>query len=138
LVAALAALTPSQVVGMYQERWSDKLLHWELKSGPGLGKHQGSGDKDRSEKSLGIWDTTALITWAKLPTGGRLVLDYVLQAGQMVLASESQRESVEAGLAGSYPDAVVSKERIDAGHIAVRTAVRLSASVAEGLDLYGL
>jgi hypothetical protein len=49
-----AALPPSQVVGIYQKRWSVELVHWELKSGLGLGEHQVSGDKDRSEKSLGI------------------------------------------------------------------------------------
>src|SRR5262249_31155811 len=31
-----------------------QLLHWELKSGLGLGEHQVSGDKNRSEKSVGI------------------------------------------------------------------------------------
>ena len=31
-----------------------ELLHWELKSGLGLGEHQVSGHKDRSEKSVGI------------------------------------------------------------------------------------
>jgi hypothetical protein len=31
-----------------------ELLHWELKSGLGLGEHQVSGDKGRSEKSMGI------------------------------------------------------------------------------------
>jgi hypothetical protein len=54
LVTNLAELTPSQVVSIYQKRWSVELLHWELKSGLGLGEHQVSGDKDRSEKSLGI------------------------------------------------------------------------------------
>ena len=54
LVTNLAALTPSQVVCVYQKRWAVELLHWELKSGLGLGEHQVSGDKDRSEKSLGI------------------------------------------------------------------------------------
>jgi Transposase DDE domain len=54
LVTNLAALTPSQVVGIYQKRWAVELLHWELKSGLGLGEHQVSGDKDRSEKSIGI------------------------------------------------------------------------------------
>jgi len=54
LVTNLAELTPSQVVGIYQKRWSVELLHWELKSGLGLGEHQVSGDKDRSEKSMGI------------------------------------------------------------------------------------
>jgi Transposase DDE domain len=54
LVTNLAALTPSQVVGIYQKRWAVELLHWELKSGLGLGEHQVSGDKNRSEKSVGI------------------------------------------------------------------------------------
>ena len=31
-----------------------ELVHWELKSGLGLGEHQVRGDKDRSEKSMGI------------------------------------------------------------------------------------
>ena len=31
-----------------------QLMHWELKSGLGLGEHQVSGDKNRSEKSIGI------------------------------------------------------------------------------------
>jgi DDE family transposase len=54
LVTNLAALTPSQVVGMYQKRWAVELLNWELKSGLGLGEHQVSGDTNRSEKSVGI------------------------------------------------------------------------------------
>jgi Transposase DDE domain len=54
LVTNLAMLTPSQIVGIYQKRWAVEVLHWELKSGLGLGEHQVSGDKDRSEKSIGI------------------------------------------------------------------------------------
>jgi hypothetical protein len=54
LVTNLAELTPSQVVGISQKRWAIELLHWELKSGLGLGEHPVSGDKDRSEKSVGI------------------------------------------------------------------------------------
>jgi hypothetical protein len=54
LVTTLAELTPSQVVCIYQKRWAVEVLHWELKSGLGLGEHQVSGDKDRSEKSMGI------------------------------------------------------------------------------------
>jgi Transposase DDE domain len=50
----LAMLTPSQIVGIYQKRWAVEVLHWELKSGLGLGEHQVRGDKDRSEKSIGI------------------------------------------------------------------------------------
>src|SRR5262245_52673060 len=54
LVTNLAELTPSQVVCIYQKRWAIELLHWELKSGLGLGEHQVSGTKDRSEKAVGI------------------------------------------------------------------------------------
>jgi hypothetical protein len=54
LVTNLAMLTPSQVVCVYQKRWAVELMHWELKSGLGLGEHQVSGDKNRSEKSIGI------------------------------------------------------------------------------------
>ena len=39
---------------IYQKRWAIELLHWELKSGLGLGEPQVSGNKDRSEKSVGI------------------------------------------------------------------------------------
>jgi hypothetical protein len=53
-VTNLAELTPRQVVSMYQKRWAIELMHWELKSGLGLGEHQVSGTKDRSEKSVGI------------------------------------------------------------------------------------
>ena len=54
LVTNLAELTPSQVLCIYQKRWAIELMNWELKSGLGLGEHQGSGDKNRSEKSVGI------------------------------------------------------------------------------------
>jgi hypothetical protein len=54
LVTNLAALTPSQVVCIYQQRWAIELLHWELQSGLGLGEHQVSGDTNRSEQSVGI------------------------------------------------------------------------------------
>ena len=54
LVTHLAELTPRQVVSMYQKRWAIELMHWELKSGLGLGEPQVSGNKDRSEKSVGI------------------------------------------------------------------------------------
>jgi hypothetical protein len=41
-------------VRISQKRWAIELLHWELKSGLGLGEHQVSGDTNRSEKSVGI------------------------------------------------------------------------------------
>ena len=53
LVTNLAELTSRQVVCIYQKRWAIEILHWELKSGLGLGEHQVSGDKNRSEKSVG-------------------------------------------------------------------------------------
>jgi hypothetical protein len=49
----LAALTPSQVVCIYQKRWAIEGLNWELKSGLGLGEPQVSGDTNRREKSVG-------------------------------------------------------------------------------------
>ena len=39
----LAALTPRQVVSIYQKRWAIELMHWELTSEGGLGQHQVSG-----------------------------------------------------------------------------------------------
>jgi hypothetical protein len=54
LVTNLAELTSSPIVCIYQKRWAVELLHWEMQSGLGLGAHQVSGDKDRSEKSIGI------------------------------------------------------------------------------------
>jgi Transposase DDE domain len=54
LVTNLAQLTPSQGVCIYQKRWAVELMNWELKAGLGLGEHQVSGDKGRSEKSVGI------------------------------------------------------------------------------------
>jgi hypothetical protein len=54
LVTNLAALTPSQVVCIYQKRWAIALMNWERKSGLGLGEHQVSGDTNRSEPSVGI------------------------------------------------------------------------------------
>jgi hypothetical protein len=54
LVTNLAALTPGQVVCIDQKRWAIERMHWELKSGLGLGEHQGSGDQERSEQSVGI------------------------------------------------------------------------------------
>src|SRR5438094_9945412 len=36
------------------KRWAVELMPWALPSGLGLGEHHVSGDKDRSEKSVGI------------------------------------------------------------------------------------
>jgi hypothetical protein len=54
LVTHLAELTPSQVVCIYRKRWAIELMNWELKSGLGLGEPQVRGDKERSEKAVGI------------------------------------------------------------------------------------
>jgi len=53
-VTNLAELTPSQVVCIAQKRWAIELLHWELKSGLGLGEYQVSEDANRSEKTVDI------------------------------------------------------------------------------------
>jgi len=84
------------------------------------------------------WDATSLITCAKFQIGNRLVLDYMLDAGSAVISRQVQQETVDAGLVGGYPDAVMIKERIDAGHIEIRTVGRMSAPFEEVLDLYGL
>jgi hypothetical protein len=84
------------------------------------------------------WDATSLITCAKFQVNGRLVLDYVLSAGKIVIVQEIQQETVEAGLVGGYPDAVEIKARIETGQIEVRTGTPFSPAFEEVLDLYGL
>ena len=84
------------------------------------------------------WDETSLITCAKFQVRDRLVLDYTLDAGKIVISREIQQETVDTGLTRSYPDAVAIKERIDAGNIEVRSIARMSAPFEELLDLYGL
>jgi hypothetical protein len=54
LVPNLARLTPRQAVCMYQKHWAIALVHWERKSGLGLGEHQVSRMQGRSEQSVGI------------------------------------------------------------------------------------
>ncbi len=66
------------------------------------------------------------------------MLDYALDAAKIVIAPEVRQETVDAGLAGGYPDAVEIKVRIDSGRIEVRTTARLSDPFEEVLDLYGL
>ena len=84
------------------------------------------------------WDATSLITCAKFQVNGRLVLDYALDVTRIVMTTEVQQETVHAGLARGYPDAVEIKTRIDAGRIEVRATERLSMPFEEVLDLYGL
>ena len=84
------------------------------------------------------WDATSLITCAKFEVEGRLVLDYVLDATKIVMTSEVQQETVDAGLVRGYPDAVAIKERIDNGQIDVRHVEQMTAPFEEVLNLYGL
>jgi hypothetical protein len=94
--------------------------------------------EEEPTSSIHQWDATSLITCAKFQLEGRLILDHVLAVAQIVITSEVQQETVEAGSAGGYPDAVAIKERIDAGRIIVRTVTRMSVPFEEVLDLYGL
>jgi hypothetical protein len=84
------------------------------------------------------WDATSLITCAKFQLEGRLILNCVLDVAHVVITREVRQETVEAGLAGGYPDAVAIQERIDAGRIGGRTVARTSAPFEEVLDLHGL
>jgi hypothetical protein len=84
------------------------------------------------------WDATSLITCAKFQVDGCLVLDYMLDAAKVLITEEVRQETVDAGLAGGYPDAVEIKARIDSGQVEVRTVARLSDPFEEVLDLYGL
>ena len=84
------------------------------------------------------WDVTSLITCAKFQLDGRSILDYVLDVARFVITREVRQETVEAGLAGGYPDAVVIKKRIEAGRLEVRTVPQMSARFEEILDLYGV
>jgi hypothetical protein len=59
----LAALPPSQVVGLYQKRWALAWMHWELPAGLGLGEPQVSGDTKRREKAVGM---AVLASWLVL------------------------------------------------------------------------
>jgi hypothetical protein len=84
------------------------------------------------------WDATSLITCAKFQLEGRLILNCVLDVAHVVITREVRQETVEAGLAGGYPDAVAIQERIDARRIGGRTVARTSAPFEEVLDLHGL
>ena len=87
---------------------------------------------------MNLWDATSLITCAKFQVDGRLVLDSALDVAKIVIPTEVQQETVDAGLVGGYLDAVEIKTRIDAQRIEVRPAARLSTPFEEVLDLYGL
>jgi hypothetical protein len=104
----------------------------------GVSEEQSERGEEKPPSILHQWDATSLITCAKFQFEGRLILDYVLDVADIVITREVQQETVEAGLAGGYPDAVAIKERLDAGQIEVRTVDRTSAPFEEVLDLYGL
>jgi hypothetical protein len=101
------------------------------------GEESGRG-VEKPTSTLYQWDATSLITCAKFQLEDRLILDYMLDVAHIVITREVQQETVEAGLAGGYTDAVAIKERINAGRIKVRTVARTSAPFEEVLDLYGL
>ena len=103
-----------------------------------VSEEQSGRGGEKPTSILHQWDATSLITCAKFQLEDRLILDYVLDVAHIVITREVQQETVEAGLAGGYPDAVAIKERIDAGRIEVRTVARTSAPFEEVLDLYGL
>ena len=94
------------------------------------------GEKQIS--SLHQWDATSLITCAKFQLEDRLILDHALDVAKIVITEEVRQETVDAGLAGGYPDAVAIKELVDAGRIEVRTVAQMSVPFEEVLDLYGL
>ena len=102
-----------------------------------VSEEQSEREREKPPSILYQWDATSLITCAKFQLEGRLILDYVLDIADIVISTEVQQETVEAGLAGGYPDAVAIEERIDAGRIEVRTVARTSARFEEVLDLYG-
>jgi hypothetical protein len=101
-------------------------------------EEQSEREWEKSPSILYQWDAASLITCAKFQLEGRLIVDYVLDVARIVITREVQQETVEAGLAGGYPDAVAIKARIDAGRIEVRTVDQTSARFEEVLDLYGL
>ena len=92
LVTNLAELTPSQVVCIYQKRWAIELLHWELKSGLGLGEHQVSGDKDRSEKSAGHRGAGLLVCAARVSSRDRpwQILEYLSAAACVAVTGHDE------------------------------------------------
>lgn len=89
-------------------------------------------------RTMTQWDATSLITCARFQVDGRLVLDYALDGARILIAREVEHETVDAGLAGGYPDAMEIKARIESGQIEVRPAARLSDLFEEVLDRYGL
>jgi hypothetical protein len=103
-----------------------------------VSEEQSEREGEKPPSILYQWDATSLITCAKFQLEGRLIVDYVLDVARIVITREVQHETVDAGLAGSYPDAVAIKGRIDAGRIEVRTVDQTSARFEEVLDLYGL
>ncbi|MBI3912214.1 MAG: hypothetical protein HY320_14950 [Armatimonadetes bacterium] len=85
-----------------------------------------------------IWDAPPLITCARFRVDGQLVLDLVLGAGTIVIPEEVRQETVDAGLAGGYPDAVAIRERVAAGGVVVRRTSRLAEPLEQVLDAYRL
>ena len=106
--------------------------------GVSVSAEQSGGGEEKSTAIIHQWDATSLITCAKFQLEGRLIIDYAPDVAHIVITREVQQETVYAGLAGGYPDAVAIKERVDTGRVEVRTVSRMSAPFEEVLDLYGL
>jgi hypothetical protein len=97
-----------------------------------VSEEQSEREWEKSPSILYQWDATSLITCAKFQLEGRLIVDYVLDVARIVITREVQQETVDAGLAGDYPDAVAIKARIDSGGIEVRTVDLTSARFESG------
>lgn len=83
-----------------------------------LSEEQSGRGEEKSTAIIHQWDAISLITCAKFQLEGRLILDYALDVAHIVITGEVQQETVYAGLAGGYPDAVAIKERVDTGRSA--------------------
>jgi hypothetical protein len=97
-----------------------------------VSEEQSEREWEKSPSILYQWDATSLITCVKFQLEGRLIVDYVLDVARIVITREVQQETVDAGLAGGYPDAVAITARIDTGGIEVRTVDLTSARFESG------
>jgi len=64
-----------------------------------------------------IFDAGPLITTCKFSVAGRLVIDHILNYGEIAVATSVRDEVVVAG--AHYPDAWAARQRIDRGQIVV-------------------
>ncbi len=64
-----------------------------------------------------IFDAGPLITACKFDVAGRLIVDYILDHCQIIIATSVRDEVVITG--AQYPDAQAAQQRIDGGQITV-------------------